>query len=95
MQIAIVHYHLNRGGVTQVIVNHLRALAVTAAEGERLRAVVFFGGRCDGWPAESIAQLKSLDVHLRAIPSLDYDGPRAVSPAELGRQLVQALAPPV
>jgi len=25
-QLAIVHYHLNRGGVTQVIINQLRAL---------------------------------------------------------------------
>ena len=24
-QLAIVHYHLNRGGVTQVIINQLRA----------------------------------------------------------------------
>ena len=37
MNIAIVHYHLNHGGVTQVIANQLRALDGAGTRADRLR----------------------------------------------------------
>jgi hypothetical protein len=50
MLIAIVHYHLRSGGVTQVIANHLRALQLQAGDLDQLRVVILHGGRQDGWP---------------------------------------------
>lgn len=87
MNIAIVHYHLNRGGVTQVITNHLHSLAArTAADGHRI--AVFFGGRKQGWP-ESIAQdLPNIELSLHCVSGLDYDEDNATPQP---RQLAAAL----
>lgn len=72
MQLAILHHHLNRGGVTSVIVNHLRALA-TLPEAERPeRVVVFFDGQRDGWPDDLPRELSIAEVD---VPQLGYDTP--------------------
>ena len=49
MNIAIVHYHLNRGGVTQVVRNHLLALDAVSDPDQRIRTAILFGGRKQGW----------------------------------------------
>jgi glycosyltransferase involved in cell wall biosynthesis len=72
MLIAIVHYHLNPGGVTQVIANQLRALALQPSGGEPVRVVVLHGGRCAGWPAR-LPEASSLDYAVQPLPGLDYD----------------------
>lgn len=91
MNIAVVHYHLNRGGVTQVIFNQLRALNENL-EGERWRAVVFFGGRHDAW-LNDLQRLESIDVTLCQLPSLDYDDSRATPrPDSLGEEIAGKLA---
>lgn len=70
MQLAILHHHLNRGGVTSVIANHLRSLA-TLPEGERPdRVVVLFDGQRDGWPSELPSELS---IALVDEPALAYD----------------------
>lgn len=92
MQIAIVHYHLNRGGVAQVVFNQLRALAATGAPGERLKVLVVHGGPCEGWPAEAVARLPTVDVELRTVAELDYDTHAPMSPEstdELDQQLTK------
>ena len=72
MQVAIVHYHLNRGGVTQVIVNQLRALACAVPEGQTMRVAILYGGRADGWPVDAVAGLDHVELTLHEIPELDY-----------------------
>jgi glycosyltransferase involved in cell wall biosynthesis len=68
MQLAIIHYHLNRGGVTQVILNHLRCLRALNFRCDTI--VVLYGGRKTGWPDNAC---KELDVRLIEVPSLEYD----------------------
>ena len=75
MKIALIHYHLNRGGVTQVISNHLRALNLRKSD-RRLKVGVVYGGRCQGWSPDLTGNLPSLDVSLHAVSELDYDNVR-------------------
>ena len=49
MKLAIFHYHLNPGGVTQVIRNHLRALAAAGAQDQIEQVAVIASGRLGGW----------------------------------------------
>ncbi len=48
MNLVIVHHHLNRGGVTQVILNHLRSLHEAGAREIFDRIVILYGGRGTG-----------------------------------------------
>ncbi|MBA2117198.1 hypothetical protein [Bremerella alba] len=76
MNLVIVHHHLNRGGVTQVILNHLRALHEAGATDIFDRIVVLYGGRATGWPDQAEPALEG--VQLVSIPSIDYDTVTAV-----------------
>lgn len=79
MQLAILHHHLNRGGVTSVIANHLRSLA-TLPEVERPeRVVVFYDGQQDGWPDELPPELS---IALVDEPALAYDAAGASADPE-------------
>ncbi len=71
MNLAIVHYQLNRGGVTQVILNHLLALD-RQLTGEQWRVAILFGGRHDAWLGH-LDKLEHLDVKLHVVPQLDFD----------------------
>ena len=86
MLIAIVHYHLNRGGVTQVIANHLRALEQQTADSGGVRVVVIHGGQCDGWP-DRLPEVASLDYAVHAMPGLDYDDGQPCDPRDLAARL--------
>ncbi|QDU77654.1 hypothetical protein Pan97_47270 [Bremerella volcania] len=76
MNLVIVHHHLNRGGVTQVILNHLRALHEAGAREIFDRVVILYGGRATGWPENVEPALEG--VELVEIPSIDYDTVTAV-----------------
>ncbi len=76
MKLAVVHYHLNRSGVTQVIVNQLRALNGKLAGSERLEVALFYGGRSEGWPLQLAEELTQLTVSRHEVPELDYDHAR-------------------
>lgn len=70
MQLAILHHHLNRGGVTSVIANHLRSLA-TLPESERPeRVVVLYDGQHQGWPEDLPPELS---IALVEEAALAYD----------------------
>ena len=73
MHLVLVHYHLNRGGVTQVILNHLRSLARHWTCGDIIDNItILFGGRREGWPNLADARLP-VPVRLCPWPELDYD----------------------
>lgn len=75
MKLAILHYHLNRGGVTQVVANQLRALAL-AANSKLTEVTIFYGGRRTGWSDELPAQLGPMRLSLVEVPALEYDNQR-------------------
>ncbi|WP_166831300.1 glycosyltransferase family 4 protein [Thalassoroseus pseudoceratinae] len=79
MNLAILHYHLNPGGVTRVIASHLLALDSILEADDRWRVVVFHGGRAAGWPPNLASQLKHIDLELHVIPELEYDAERTHS----------------
>ena len=72
-KIAIIHFHLNRGGVTQVILNHLRALDQLESHASKMQVAIFYGGRREGFPDTIQSECDSLDVSFQTIPELDYD----------------------
>ena len=73
MKIAILHHHLNRGGVTQVILNHVRCLAT--ARREPTHVLVLHGGRQDAWPNEPFEgqRPENLRLTVDSVDGLDYD----------------------
>ncbi len=87
MNIAILHYHLNRGGVTRVIANQLLALDSLPATGELRHAAVLFGGRDAGWPCDITDQLDSVKLSLHAVEALDYDTEPIADPDSLAHEL--------
>ncbi len=93
MNVAIIHYHLNRGGVMQVIANHLQAMDVALAGNGPLRVALVYGGRREGWPDRLPRQLQSLDVSLCEVPGLDYDQGDAARPERLHGDIKAALTP--
>jgi len=94
MKIAILHYHLNRGGVTRVIQNHLLALDAVLKPGQTLPVALIYGGRRADWPEDLPERLESIRLTLHAVPPLDYDDQQAAGPAQSGtldEQLVEVL----
>ena len=73
MNLAVIHYHLNRGGVTRVIENQLRALDVVLDAGDPWRVSIFYGGQCKGWVTNIARELRSIRLSLVEVPGLGYD----------------------
>jgi len=92
MNVVIVHFHLNRGGVTSVIANHLRALDRAAADLGGIRAAVVYGGRNEGWNHRLREELTSVELSLCAIPELEYDDGESADPVGLYRRLRDVLS---
>lgn len=91
MQLAILHYHLNRGGVTQAILNHLKSLA-TCPEADRPQSVALvFCGRREGWPEGDWRELLPFECNLVAVPSLDYDTTVGADPEALADAIEHGL----
>jgi FMN phosphatase YigB (HAD superfamily) len=89
MRLAIVHHHLNRGGVTSVIVNHLHSLATLPAERRPERVVVFYDGQRDCW-TEGLPDAFPIDLVVE--PALAYDPAGAkADPAGLAETLAERL----
>ncbi len=93
MNIVILHYHLNRGGVTQVIVNHLRALSEVVDECEPCRVGIIFGGRQEEWPADLTSRLAGVELSLHVVPEIDYDTDVSLEPRpnHLAKRLAAAM----
>jgi hypothetical protein len=73
MKIVIAHYHLNRGGVAQVVQNHLSALEDPAVNLDIDEVVLCHGGRASGWPADLPSRISRFKVAECVVPGLDYD----------------------
>ncbi len=71
MELAILHYHFDKGGVTSVVLQAVRALRRHAPA---VRRIVAAAGRI---PADTAQALGGLGVELELIPELDYleEGP--------------------
>jgi glycosyltransferase involved in cell wall biosynthesis len=88
MNIAILHFHLNRGGVTSAIANHLRSLDQAATSADPYRVAILHGGRRAGWENDLATSLNRVRISLHAIDGLDYDdNVTEAHPTELARQL--------
>lgn len=77
MRLAIVHYHLNRGGVTRVIENQLASLDAVLPPGTILPVALIYGGRRAGWAEDLPQRLKSVRLSLHEVPEVDYDQEQA------------------
>jgi len=96
MQLAILHYHLNRGGVTQAILNHLESLATCGADARPQRVAVLHCGRHEGWPTvdgQGKPWLDSLPFpcQLIAVPALEYDEALDAKPETLAKAIAHGL----
>lgn len=94
MNLAIIHHHLNRGGVTRVIAAHLRSLNAALPDSQQIiRVAILFGGRKSDWPEDLAASLSHLDIQLCPVEGLDYDnGESAPQSAVLAGRLRTQLA---
>lgn len=91
MQLAILHYHLNRGGVTQAIANHLMALATLDQADQPQRVALVTCGRREGWPHEAVQKRLPFPLVLIDIPTLDYDNQAISDPAALATAIRDGL----
>lgn len=92
MNLAILHFHLNRGGVAQAIWNHLLALH-GLQNGLPGALLLVHGGRRQGFPTNWAECFSKFKIAESVIPGLDYDegvadGPR---PNELAEEIGLAL----
>ncbi|MGC1274602.1 MAG: hypothetical protein WBC44_12930 [Planctomycetaceae bacterium] len=90
MNLAILHFHLNPGGVTRVIENHL--LAIDAASTQPTRVAILHGGRTVGWSDDFRTRLLGTHVSLHAVPGLDYDDGQLLAPGTLAAAIREVLA---
>ncbi len=96
MNVVFVHYHLNAGGVTQVIVNQLRALAELRDEERPKRVGVLYGGRHEGWPEKVWDRIEGgslvpFDEVLMPLAPIDYDQLPTVREDRLADEVTAAL----
>lgn len=88
--LAILHFHLQPGGVTQVVRNHLLAWNAAWTGSSPLPVAVLHGGRAGGWDPALAEKLPRVNVRLLSVPELEYDDLRA-APAGDGAGLTQAI----
>ena len=71
LRLVIVHYHLNRGGVTSVIRSHLQSLAQVSDSLKIDQVCLAYGGREANWNRD-FARILPFPVSHRIIPELEY-----------------------
>jgi hypothetical protein len=92
--LAILHFHLQPGGVTQVVRNHLFAWNAAWKGADPLPVAVLHGGRASGWDRDLMESLPRLDLRLIGVPELEYDDLRETIAGDgdrLARAIGQAL----
>ncbi|MCA9238798.1 MAG: glycosyltransferase family 4 protein [Planctomycetales bacterium] len=73
MKVAILHHHLNRGGVSQVTQNHLRALATLPERERPERVLLIYDGQRDGWPGDLCDASGPIPIEHVVVPQIAYD----------------------
>ncbi|MEM9659219.1 MAG: hypothetical protein AAF961_12750, partial [Planctomycetota bacterium] len=91
MQLVVLHHHLNRGGVTRVIQNHLLALAALPVDRRPERVVLIYGGRREGWPQDEIVAATPFDVTPVVVHRFDYQELASEGGAPLPEAIAAAL----
>ena len=79
MNLAILHYHLNRGGVTRVVENQLRALDAVLDPAEPWRVALVYGGRAEGFDDRLPETLQNVQLSRHTVASLEYDQLRSTA----------------
>lgn len=92
MKVAILHFHFNRGGVTQVVLNQLRGLDTVVDSSHPLQIALIHGGRRGGMDGQQLSGFRSVDVSMHSVASLDYDDDGAVADEPLARAIRDTLA---
>ena len=94
MHLAIVHFHLSRGGVTQAIWNHLRAVLGQSRAAPPRSVVLLHGGRREELPGDLAPLRSSCEITQAIVPELAYDEGVAIAaqPRALAERLTQLLA---
>ncbi len=97
--VAIGHFHLNRGGVTRVVANHLLSLASHATTSDQAppAAVLLTGGRAEAWgPHADELDAAGVRTARPTVAGFDYDelnpGDGGPDPLGLADRLETALA---
>lgn len=91
MNLVILHHHLNPGGVTRVIANHLLALDAVLTSDESLRVLILCDGQTAGWPRDLSSQLNRIACDVVGLPNLGYDAHAVAHPDRLATQVRGAL----
>jgi len=94
MQIAIIHYHLNPGGVTQVIANHLQSLDLALDENMICKVAIFHGGETKDWNPPFLKKLRNVKVSIHSVAALGYDNwpTEQLDPSDLSNDLLRRLS---
>ncbi|MFW5828746.1 MAG: hypothetical protein ACOCXA_00665 [Planctomycetota bacterium] len=87
MKLAIIHYHLQAGGVTRVVANHLQALDSVLRE--PLDVLLLHCGNDQGFP-DNLA-LEQVRYQHHALPELAYDSHHHHGPGDVRQALETAL----
>jgi hypothetical protein len=91
MNLAILHYHLDHGGVTQAIVNQLRSLDSVLKTTDGVRVALLYGSRCCSSVPVRVERLNNLKASFIKIPSLEYDDGHPVDLDLLTQQIELSL----
>jgi glycosyltransferase involved in cell wall biosynthesis len=91
MNVTVLHYHFNRGGVTQVVANHVRALAKSGGEPDEFRVSLLHGGRCEALPSDLTDERSGYRPSQYVVTDLDYDEGDIAECDQLAEQLRAAL----
>ena len=81
MHLAILHYHLDRGGVSKVIENHLRSLSSVLPDDAECEVAILYGGRREGWHEQIADAIRPIRLRLDVVPELEYDSLLAGRPS--------------
>ncbi|MEZ6088514.1 MAG: hypothetical protein R3C05_10905 [Pirellulaceae bacterium] len=88
MQVAIIHYHFDRGGVTQAVLNHLRGLASAQLPIDKVMLV--HGGRAGGLPLDLQSHI-NLPIDVLTVDGLEYDASPVDRSAEVAPRIANLI----
>ncbi|MEQ8210345.1 MAG: hypothetical protein RH917_10980 [Lacipirellulaceae bacterium] len=91
MKLVIFHHHLNPGGVTRVVENHLRSLGENSAEERPTAVLLVHGGRAQDWNQQELEASLPFQLDIATVEGLDYDLTGAEASQALGSRIEKLL----